>query len=231
MGRAASRSTFPRTPRSSSRATGPPRRIRSSALRRARSDRPVAGPPLARPRPAPGQRVAISVCDITRPQPRPLQLAAIARCWTGSSAPRTSSCSSPRARIVRARRPSGSRCSDPRCSPAGGSSTTTRGDAASLADRRDGRRRARVALNREWLTGRPPDHHGLRRAALLRRLQRRPEDGRARPGRPRDGARAPQRGADRRPAGRPGASRSATRSTTPSGRSRPRPASTSRSTC
>ena len=39
-------------------------------------ERPVAGPPL-RELARPGQRVAISVCDVTRPQPRPIMLQAI----------------------------------------------------------------------------------------------------------------------------------------------------------
>ena len=49
---------------------------------RAAINAPVAGPPL-RELVRPGQRVAISVCDITRPQPRPLQLAALAEVLDG----------------------------------------------------------------------------------------------------------------------------------------------------
>ena len=45
-------------------------------------DEPVAGPPL-REIARPGQRVAISVCDITRPQPRPLMLQAIMEALDG----------------------------------------------------------------------------------------------------------------------------------------------------
>ena len=55
--------------------------------------------------------------------------------------------------------------------------------------------------------GRPPDHHGLRRAALLRRLQRRPEDGRARPGGSGNDARASQRPSHRRSEGDVGCDR------------------------
>ena len=46
------------------------------ATLRAAIDNPVAGPRL-RDLVRPGQRVAISVCDVTRPQPRPLMLQAI----------------------------------------------------------------------------------------------------------------------------------------------------------
>jgi nickel-dependent lactate racemase len=49
---------------------------------RAAIDRPVAGPPL-RDLVHVGQRVAISVCDITRPQPRHLQLAALSEVLDG----------------------------------------------------------------------------------------------------------------------------------------------------
>ncbi len=52
-----------------------------SALRTA-VGQPVAGPPL-RDIARPGQRVAISVCDITRPQPRPLVLRAIMEALDG----------------------------------------------------------------------------------------------------------------------------------------------------
>jgi lactate racemase len=49
---------------------------------RAAINRPVAGPAL-RALVRPGQRVAISVCDITRPQPRPLQLAVLMEALDG----------------------------------------------------------------------------------------------------------------------------------------------------
>ena len=52
-----------------------------AALRTAIED-PVAGPPL-RDIVRPGQRVAISVCDVTRPQPRPLMLRAIMEALDG----------------------------------------------------------------------------------------------------------------------------------------------------
>ena len=52
-----------------------------AALRSAIED-PVAGPPL-RDIVRPGQRVAISVCDVTRPQPRPLMLRAIMEALDG----------------------------------------------------------------------------------------------------------------------------------------------------
>ena len=54
---------------------------RRAALRTAIAE-PVAGPPL-REIARPGQRVAISVCDITRPQPRPLMLRAIMEALDG----------------------------------------------------------------------------------------------------------------------------------------------------
>ena len=53
----------------------------AAALRRAVAE-PVSGPPL-REIARPGQRVAISVCDITRPQPRPLMLRAIMEALDG----------------------------------------------------------------------------------------------------------------------------------------------------
>ena len=62
-------------------------------------NRPVAGPPL-RDLLKPGQRVAISVCDITRPQPRPLKLAALMEVLDGVVATR-------RRRAHRHRHPSG----------------------------------------------------------------------------------------------------------------------------
>lgn len=49
---------------------------------RAAIERPIAGPPL-RELARPGQRVAISVCDVTRPQPRPLMLRAIMEALEG----------------------------------------------------------------------------------------------------------------------------------------------------
>ena len=52
------------------------------ATLRAAMERPVAGPPL-RELARPGQRVAISVCDVTRPQPRPLMLQAIRDAFDG----------------------------------------------------------------------------------------------------------------------------------------------------
>ena len=55
--------------------------------------------------------------------------------------------------------------------------------------------------------GRPADHDRLRRAALLRRLQRRAEARHARPGGPGDRAGAAQRGPDRRPEGHLGRDR------------------------
>ena len=56
-----------------------------AALRRA-IDQPVAGPRL-RDLARPGQRVAISVCDVTRPQPRPLMLRAIMEALDGIIGP------------------------------------------------------------------------------------------------------------------------------------------------
>src|SRR5215813_5181916 len=47
-----------------------------SATLREALQRPVAGPPL-RDIVAPGQRIAVSVCDITRPQPREAMLRAL----------------------------------------------------------------------------------------------------------------------------------------------------------
>lgn len=70
-----------------------------AALRTALGD-PVAGPPL-REIARPGQRVAISVCDITRPQPRPMMLQAIMEALEGIIRPRG------RRRPDRHRNPSG----------------------------------------------------------------------------------------------------------------------------
>ena len=53
----------------------------AATLREAIED-PVAGPPL-RERLRPGQRVAISVCDVTRPQPRALMLEALLETFEG----------------------------------------------------------------------------------------------------------------------------------------------------
>ncbi len=53
-----------------------------AAVLRAALDVPVAGPPL-RSLLRTGQRVAISVCDVTRPQPRPLMLAALMEAFDG----------------------------------------------------------------------------------------------------------------------------------------------------
>ena len=58
------------TPRPREAATDP------AATLRAAIDTPIAGPRL-RDLARPGQRVAISVCDVTRPQPRPAMLQAI----------------------------------------------------------------------------------------------------------------------------------------------------------
>ena len=65
---------------------------------------------------------------------------------------------------------------------------------------RHGRRRAGPPRARVGRGG-PADHDRLRGATLLRRVQRRAQDGRAGPGRARDHARAAQRPADRRPEG------------------------------
>src|SRR5512144_2396165 len=64
------------TPRPRDAATDP------MATLRAAIDNPVAGPRL-RDLARPGQRVAISVCDVTRPQPRPLMLRAIMEALDG----------------------------------------------------------------------------------------------------------------------------------------------------
>src|SRR4051812_38352383 len=57
-----------------------------AALRTALRE-PVAGPPL-RDLVRPGQRVAISVCDVTRPQPRELMLRALIEAFDGVIRPR-----------------------------------------------------------------------------------------------------------------------------------------------
>jgi lactate racemase len=54
----------------------------AAAVLRAAIDVPVAGPPL-RSLLRPGQRVAISVCDVTRPQPRPLMLGKLMEAFDG----------------------------------------------------------------------------------------------------------------------------------------------------
>ena len=79
------------------------------------------------------------------------------------------------------------------------SSTTTRGTTPSLVVGRPARRRRAGLAQPRVARGRRPDHDRLRRAALLRRLLGRPEDGRPGPRRARDGADAPRRGAHRPP--------------------------------
>ena len=96
-----------------------------------------------------------------------------------------------------------------------------RDDATLVVGRPARRGRAGLAEPRVG-RGRRPDHDRLRRAALLRRLLRRPEDGRSGPGRAGDGADAARRRADRPPATRAGASSRAIPSTTTCARSRPR---------
>ena len=194
-----------------------------------RSTGPVAGPPL-RDLARPGQRVAISVCDITRPQPRPLMLAAIMEVLDGIVRPED---------VVvliatgthRRRAPSErSRCSATEVLAPVAGRRSRRARPSEPRRPRHGRGRAGLPRPRVGRGG-PPDHDRFRGAALLRRVQRRTEDGRAGPGgarRRRSSCTTPGGSATR---GRPGASSRATRSTTPSGRSRRRRASTSRSTC
>ena len=190
---------------------------------------PVAGKPL-RELVHRGQTVAICICDGTRAQPRALMIPAVLDELDGIVGPTTSSCSS-------------------RPAPTAATPTTelramlgdevvdrvrvvnhdARDDASLAWVGASRRRRAGLAQPRVG-RGRRADHDRLRRAALLRRLLRRPEDGRARPGRARDRADAARRRPDRPPDARPGASPRATRSTTTSARSRPAPASTSPST-
>ncbi len=164
---------------------------------------PVEGPPL-RELVRPGQTVAISMCDGTRPQPRHLMIPAVLDELEG---------------IVRARRRRGARRD--RHAPRehrGGDP----GDA-----RRRGRRRgpggqprrprrrvpgvARPARSRRTRVpqpalgrGRRADHDRVRRAALLRRVQRRPQARRPRSRGAGDGAHAARREADRGPAGHVG---------------------------
>ena len=201
------------------------RRDPLGALRAAIS-RPVAGPPL-RELVRPGQRVAISVCDITRPQPRRCMLAALLEMLDGvirdedvvvliATGTHRASTDAERLRDARRRRARPWRVVDHDAR-----------DDDSLVDLGHGRRRAGPAEPRVG-RGRPADHDRVRGAALLRRVQRRPEDGGARAGRPGDRARAPQRARGSATRGRRGASSTATRSTTPSARSPRRPASTSR---
>ena len=73
-----------------------------------------------------------------------------------------------------------------------------------------------VWLNTRVGAGRPAHHHRLRRAALLRRLQRRPEARRARAGRARHGPHAPRRRPHRPSQRHLGRSSRATPSTTTS---------------
>ena len=87
-----------------------------------------------------------------------------------------------------------------------------------------------VWLNSEWARGRRAHHDGLRRAALLRRLLRRPEARRARARGPRDDADAARRRAHRPPGRALGRHRTAIPCTTTCARSPRRRARTSRST-
>ena len=74
--------------------------------------------------------------------------------------------------------------------------------------RRPWPRRGRAGPSRTGLgRGRREGHDRLRRAALLRGLQRWTEDGGSRPGRPRHGPRAPRRPTDRRSTGHVGRDR------------------------
>ena len=200
------------------------------AARARRAGAPGGGPATARARPPRGQRVAISVCDVTRPQPRSRCSAAIAEALDGVIRPDDVVVLIATGRTARAPTNSGGRCSATRCVERWRVVDHDARDAArsvdfGVVDGRPGHPQPRVAR------GRRPDHDRVRRAALLRRVQRRPEDGRARAlprSRRSSSSTAPGASAIR---GRPSGSSRATRSTMPSGRSPPRPASTSRSTC
>ena len=139
---------------------------------------PVAGPPL-RERVQQGQTVAISVCDGTRPQPRELMIRRCSTSSTASSASRTSSCSSRPAPTAATPTPSCGPCSATRSStrPGGQPRRARRLQLTWMGTLR--RRRPGLAQQRVG-AGRRPHHDRLRRAALLRRLLRRAEDGHAR---------------------------------------------------
>ncbi len=199
------------------------------ATLRAAIDGPVAGPRL-RDIVRAGQRVAISVCDVTRPQPRALMLGALMEVLDGVIRPEdvvvliatgTHRASSDEERRVML------------------------GDEVlgmwRVVDH-DARDRANlvdmgmvgdvpVHLDRRLGRGGRADHDRVRRAALLRRVQRRTEDGRAWPRRARHDARAAQRPPDRRPAGDLGGHRREPGPRCRPGDRRGHAASTSRSTC
>ena len=179
---------------------------------------PIDGPPL-RDLVRPGQRVAISVCDVTRAQPRREQILALFEEMPGiARGDVTILIATGTHRSTRRRARTDARPRPPR--PTAASSTTTPATRACWMsvgydlDRRPRLPQSRVAR------GRRAHHDRLRRAALLRRLQRRAEDGRARTGRPRDGDDAARRGAHRPSRTPSGASPRATRSTTTCARSR-----------
>ena len=190
---------------------------------------PVAGPPL-RELVTPGQTVAISMCDGTRPQPRHLMIPAVLDELDGIVSPddvvvlvatgthRGNSEAEIRQMLGDAVGPG-----------PGGQPRRPRRRVAGLAGAARPRR-TRVpepALGR----GRRPDHHRLRRAALLRRLQRRPQAGRARARRAGDGADPARRRSGSATRAPPGRWSRATRCTTTSGPSSRRSArSTSGST-
>ena len=191
---------------------------------------PVEGPPL-RELVRPGQTVAISMCDGTRPQPRHLMIPAVldelegivplddvvVLVATGTHRGNTEA-------EIRAM------LGDEVADAVRVVNHDARDDASLVVARPARSRRTRVP--QPALGGRRrADHDRLRRAALLRRVQRRPQAGRARARGAGDGAHAARREADRRPAGDVGGAARATRCTTTSARSSRRSAgSTSRST-
>ena len=85
-----------------------------------------------------------------------------------------------------------------------GSSTTTRATSARSTYLGEHGHGVPVWINTRVGRGRPADHDRVRRAALLRRLQRRAEARHARAGGAGHGARAPRRGPDRRSEGHVG---------------------------
>ena len=133
----------------------------------------------------PGQRVAISVCDITRAQPRREMLRAIFEELPHMPRSRRHDPHCHRHPPRRTPRPSSSGCwaatSWTRCRVINHDS---RDAGVARARRTHVHRRGRVPQPRV-AGGRRPHHHRVRGAAFLRRLQRRAEDGGARPGRAR----------------------------------------------
>ena len=149
---------------------------------------PVAGSAL-RDILRPGATVAISMCDGTRPQPRHIVIPAVLEAWRASSGSKTWSSSSPPGPIAATLPTRSARWWATRSRTLSRIvNHDARDDASLVYLGRHGQRRAGVAQH-DVGRGRHPHHDRVRRAALLRRVQRRTQAGRSRSGRAGDRAR------------------------------------------